>query len=97
MKDLVLKHALRLLLQQYDLVYTFENRVLLITNPLLAEGKPVLQVHDVRDLIAEGHTTCEQLESLIRASVSPASWTSKTSTNSRRAGGMTPSKQSRAM
>lgn len=52
-KDLVLKHVLRLLLQQYDLGYTFENRVLLITQPKLAEGKPVLEVHDVRDLLGK--------------------------------------------
>ncbi|KAF0245465.1 MAG: hypothetical protein FD180_1584 [Planctomycetota bacterium] len=52
-KDLVLKHVLRLLLQQYDLGYTFENRVLLITQPQLAEGKPVLEVHDVRDLLGK--------------------------------------------
>lgn len=52
-KDLVLKHVLRLLLQQYDLGYTFENRVLLITEPKLAEGKPVLEVHDVRDLLGK--------------------------------------------
>lgn len=52
-KDLVLKHVLRLLLQQYDLGYTFENRVLLITQPKLAEGRPVLEVHDVRDLLGK--------------------------------------------
>ncbi|MBI2922529.1 MAG: hypothetical protein HYY18_15870 [Planctomycetes bacterium] len=52
-KDLVLKHVLRLLLQQYDLGYTFENRVLLITQPQMAEGKPVLEVHDVRDLLGK--------------------------------------------
>ncbi|MCE9582701.1 MAG: hypothetical protein K8T20_09430 [Planctomycetes bacterium] len=52
-KDLVLKHVLRLLLLQYDLGYTFENRVLLITQPKLAEGKPVLEVHDVRDLLGK--------------------------------------------
>ncbi|NUN47479.1 MAG: hypothetical protein HUU15_01450 [Candidatus Brocadiae bacterium] len=52
-KDLVLKHVLRLLLQQYDLGYTFENRVLLITQPQLAEGKPVIEVHDVRDLLGK--------------------------------------------
>jgi type II secretory pathway component GspD/PulD (secretin) len=52
-QDLKLKHVLRLLLQQYDLGYTFENRVLLITQPQLAEGKPIIEVHDVRDLLGK--------------------------------------------
>lgn len=51
MKDLVLSNVLKLLLRQYGLGYTFENKVLLITKPELAQGKPVLEVHDVRDLL----------------------------------------------
>ncbi len=51
MKELVLENVLKLLLRQYGLDYTFENKILLITKPELAQGKPVLEVHDVRDLL----------------------------------------------
>ncbi|MBI5369370.1 MAG: hypothetical protein HZA54_20210 [Planctomycetes bacterium] len=51
MKELVLRSVLKLLLRQYGLDYTFEDKVLVITRPELAEGKPVLEVHDVRDLL----------------------------------------------
>lgn len=51
MKELVLKSVLKLLLRQYGLDYAFEDRVLIITKPEIAEGQPVLEVHDVRDLL----------------------------------------------
>lgn len=51
MRELVLENVLKLLLRQYGLDYTFENKILLITKPDLAQGKPVLEVHDVRDLL----------------------------------------------
>ncbi|MDQ7779603.1 MAG: hypothetical protein RDV41_07820 [Planctomycetota bacterium] len=50
-KGLVLKSVLRLLLMHYGLDYTFEGKLVLITTPELAAGKPQLQVHDVRDLL----------------------------------------------
>ncbi|MBI3099410.1 MAG: hypothetical protein HYY93_14460, partial [Planctomycetes bacterium] len=49
--NLVLKNVLKLLLDQYGLAYTFQNKVLTITKPELAQGAPVLQLHDVRDII----------------------------------------------
>ncbi len=51
MKGLPLKNVLKLLLRQYSLDYNFDNQVLVVTKPELAEGKPVLEVHDVRDLL----------------------------------------------
>lgn len=49
--NLVLKNVLKLLLDQYGLAYTFQNKVLTITKPELAQGAPGLQLHDVRDII----------------------------------------------
>lgn len=45
--------ALRLVLRQYGLDYTFDGSVVKITKPELAAGAPVLQVHDVRDLLGQ--------------------------------------------
>ncbi len=51
MKGLPLKNVLKLLLRQYGLDYSFENQILMVTKPELAQGQPVLEVHDVRDLL----------------------------------------------
>jgi general secretion pathway protein D len=50
-KGLVLKSVLKILLSNYGLDYMFEGKLILITTPELAAGKPSLQVHDVRDLL----------------------------------------------
>ncbi len=50
-KGLVLKSVLKILLSNYGLDYTFEGKLILITTPELAAGRPSLQVHDVRDLL----------------------------------------------
>lgn len=73
-RDHLLKDVLRDLLDQYGLAWTFENRVLLITTVLLAEGKPVLQVHDVHDLLEGGKWSPEALEAQIKDSIETTSW-----------------------
>ncbi len=53
-KDLVLKNTLKLLLSQFGLDYHInEEKVVLITTPQLAGGKPVLELHDIRDILVK--------------------------------------------
>ena len=53
-KDLVLKNTMKLLLSQFGLDYHItEEKVVLITTPQLAGGKPVLELHDIRDILVK--------------------------------------------
>jgi tetratricopeptide (TPR) repeat protein len=53
-KDLVLKNVLKLLLSQYGLDFTItEEKVVLITTPDQAGGKPILELHDIRDILVK--------------------------------------------
>ncbi|MHC4605686.1 MAG: hypothetical protein ACYTAF_01965 [Planctomycetota bacterium] len=53
-KNLVLKNVLKLLLSQYGLDYVVTpERVVLITEPGKAGGEPVLEIHDIRDILVQ--------------------------------------------
>lgn len=52
--DVVLKTALRLLLSQFELDYTITpEKVVFITTPQNAAGKPVVELHDIRDILVK--------------------------------------------
>ncbi|MBI2920298.1 MAG: hypothetical protein HYY18_04360 [Planctomycetes bacterium] len=79
-RDLLLKHALKLLLNQYGLTQKFENRVLLITRPPAAEGAPALEIHDLRDLLepdAAGETHAGDIVDRLMREVAPESWSDR--------------------
>ncbi len=53
-KDLVLKNVLKLLLSQFGLDYRItEEKVVLLTDPKNAGGKPILELHDIRDILVK--------------------------------------------
>ena len=51
-RDIVLRTAMRLMLDQFELDYTIdENRIIRITTRDKAGGKPVPELHDIRDIL----------------------------------------------
>lgn len=51
-KDITVTNALKYLLEQYGLDFTVtEDKIVLITKPQYAQGKPVLELYDIRDLV----------------------------------------------
>ncbi|MBI4563676.1 MAG: hypothetical protein HY716_03155 [Planctomycetes bacterium] len=53
-KDLPLRNSLILLLRQFDLDFTVtQERIVLITSPDRAGGTPMLELHDIRDILVK--------------------------------------------
>jgi len=76
-RDMVLKEVLRQLLERYDLGYTLENRVLLVTTAAIAAERPLLEVHDIRDLVASGKWSAGKIGAMVREHIAPRTWTER--------------------
>ena len=85
LKDISLRSALRLILQEYNLTYVIKDEVLQITTTETASSILATRMYDVRDLTATNNNVpdpklLKQLIDVVEHTVEPESW--KTDKNS---------------
>jgi hypothetical protein len=77
-KDMSLRSALRLILNQRQLTYVIENEVLMVTTPEAADDELVACVYNVSDIVGSDPKGVElrELADTIKSVVHPVAWSS---------------------
>lgn len=76
-REITLKSALKLMLDQHDMTIVPQDEVLLITTGEAADSKPEARIYDVSDLVRgaeDGEYDYEPLIDAIGATIAPSSW-----------------------